>query len=447
MTNPTSNFGWQMPTPTDLVTDLPADFEVFGQAVDTSLADLQGGTTGQILAKASNTDMDFAWITNDVGDITAVNVTSPITGGGSSGDVTIGINAATTSVVGAVQLSDSTSTTSSVLASTPTATKAAYDLANTANTAAGTAQTTADAAYAAGFTNNFFAGKNKIINGKFDVWQRGTSFSSNGYTADRWFANFSGATGTVSQQTFTPGTAPAAGYEGTFFLRLATTVADDNSRVEQKIENVRTFAGQTVTVSLWAKADSARTITLSPYQSFGSGGSADVAIASQSISVTTAWTNFTKTFAIPSVSGKTIGTGSFLSLEISHLPNATFTLDIWGVQIEAGSVATPFQTASGSIQGELALCQRYYFQSENTSQYFWSGNTTNASNYYATFKLPITMRVAPTVTLTNRDESSFPATAGTAIRITTNSFVEPRTASATASGAYFGSSVIATSEL
>jgi hypothetical protein len=130
MTNPTSNFGWQMPTPTDLVTDLPADFEVFGQAVDTSLADLQGGTTGQILAKATNADMDFAWITNDVGDITAVNVTSPITGGGRSGAVTIGIDAATTSVVGAVQLSDSTSTTSSVLASTPTATKAAYDLAD-----------------------------------------------------------------------------------------------------------------------------------------------------------------------------------------------------------------------------------------------------------------------------------------------------------------------------
>jgi hypothetical protein len=125
-----------MPTPTDLVTDLPADFEVFGQAVDTSMADLLGGTTGQILAKASNTNMDFAWITNDVGDITAVNVTSPITGGGSSGAVTIGINAATTSVVGAVQLSDSTSTTSSVLAATPTAVKSAYDLAAAAQPAA-----------------------------------------------------------------------------------------------------------------------------------------------------------------------------------------------------------------------------------------------------------------------------------------------------------------------
>jgi hypothetical protein len=65
MTNPTSNFGWQMPTSTDLVTDLPADFEVFGQAVDTALADLKGGTTGQVLAKASGTDMDFTWIEQD----------------------------------------------------------------------------------------------------------------------------------------------------------------------------------------------------------------------------------------------------------------------------------------------------------------------------------------------------------------------------------------------
>jgi hypothetical protein len=132
MTNPTSNFGWQMPTSTDLVTDLPADFEVFGQAVDTDFVDLLGGTTGQVLSKTTNTDLDFTWVTPQVGDITAVNVTSPITGGGSAGAVTIGISAATTSVVGAVQLSDSTSTTSSVLASTPTATKAAYDLADAA---------------------------------------------------------------------------------------------------------------------------------------------------------------------------------------------------------------------------------------------------------------------------------------------------------------------------
>ena len=65
MANPTSAFGWQMPTSTDLVTDLPADFETFGQAVDTSLADLKGGTSGQVLSKASNTDMDFTWVAQD----------------------------------------------------------------------------------------------------------------------------------------------------------------------------------------------------------------------------------------------------------------------------------------------------------------------------------------------------------------------------------------------
>ena len=130
MSNPTTPFNWQMPTNTDLVTDLPADFEVFGQAVATSMADLLGGTSGQILSKATNADMDFTWINNDQGDITGITATSPLTGGGTSGAITVGIQAASTSQSGAVQLTDSTSSTSTTTAATPNSVKSAYDLAN-----------------------------------------------------------------------------------------------------------------------------------------------------------------------------------------------------------------------------------------------------------------------------------------------------------------------------
>jgi hypothetical protein len=128
----TTYFGWETPDDTDLVKDGAAAIRTLGQAIDTSMQDLEGGTTGQILSKNSNADMDFVWVTNDVGDITEVVASTPLTGGGSSGSVTVGIQDGTTAQKGAVQLEDSTSSTSTTKASTPNSVKSAYDLANAA---------------------------------------------------------------------------------------------------------------------------------------------------------------------------------------------------------------------------------------------------------------------------------------------------------------------------
>lgn len=131
MANPTTYFGWVMPTATDLVTDLPADFNTFGQGVDTSMSELLGGTTGQILSKTSATNMDFTWINNDQGDITGVTAGTGISGGGTSGTVTVSIDTAVTADLTTAQTLTTKTLTSPVIntpkiSSTYSAKTAAY---------------------------------------------------------------------------------------------------------------------------------------------------------------------------------------------------------------------------------------------------------------------------------------------------------------------------------
>jgi hypothetical protein len=250
-------------------------------------------------------------------------------------------------------------------------------------------------------------GRNKIINGDFSIWQRGTTFTGTGYdqpVADRFFTTANGIGSlTTSRQSFAVGSAPTAGYESQFFLRysLAQTGSGGiSNQIFTKVEDARTFAGQTVTFSFWAKASFAHTGNAFIDRWYGSGGSAvDYnVIIGNSINISTTWQRFTVTGTIPSISGKTIGTGSFLRVGITSPAYTTVDLDTWGWQLEVGNQATPFHTATPNQQTELAACQRYYYRiaksggSAGVGQVFYNGNS-NAG--YGILNLPVTMRIPP----------------------------------------------------
>jgi hypothetical protein len=247
-----------------------------------------------------------------------------------------------------------------------------------------------------------FSFRNKIINGQFDVWQRGTSFSVsnnvNLYNADRFMTEGYGHTYTVSRQTFTAGQTDVPGYP-TYYLRLASTTTVSASQyfaLVQRIETPQVTTGYgTYTLSFWVRASSG-TLSAAAF-TYGIDG------ANQSSpSLTTTWQKITLT-------GTTSSTGNYLTMYLINfgVGKGNISVDIANVQFEYGSIATPFEKRPFGL--ELALCQRYYEKSYNYDEAIgtftigWDGTSTNGTSYAEgpgpRFK--VSKRTNPTVTIYN----------------------------------------------
>lgn len=268
--------------------------------------------------------------------------------------------------------------------------------------------------------------RNAIINGDFRINQRAWSSSttSTTYGYDRWRVFNVGGTVTMSSQSFTVGSPAATGYEAANFVRVVTasqSASGDYAVLQQPIEDARTFANSTVTVSFWAKAASGTPkVAVELAQVFGTGGSpsADVNTLGGQVTLSTSWIRYSVTMTVPNINGKTFGTtantsslncnlwvsaGSTFNARLNSIGIQNNTFDFWGVQVERGSVATPFEQRP--IGTELALCQRYYwFIAPPSSGYGKpaSGLVANATTVQACGPIwhPVTMRSAPTVGFT-----------------------------------------------
>lgn len=157
--------------------------------------------------------------------------------------------------------------------------------------------------------------RNTIINGNFDIWQRGTTQTVvNNYGADdRWKNTFSGSSLVVTREAFTLGQTDVPNNPKYFSRTVATSIAASTNYVtkRQKTEKVKTFSGEVITLSFWAKADSVKNIATEFRQHFGQGGTPSDPVLSIGVTthtLSTVWAQFTATVEIPSISGKTIGT-------------------------------------------------------------------------------------------------------------------------------------------
>ncbi len=247
---------------------------------------------------------------------------------------------------------------------------------------------------------------NRIINGAFDFWQRGTSFSFATYTADRWLVGLSTGSVITSRQSFLPGDTLGPN-NPTFFLRQSVsgqTSTSGYSIISQLIEDVNSYSGQTITILGWARRSSGSgNIAVEAFQFFGTGGtpSGTVLVSPVSLALTGSWAPFAVTLSIPSTAGKTLGTNSndYLAIQFWTSAGSDFnsrtnslgvqniTVDLWGIHIKVGTHSTAGVDLyrRPELGPELARCQRYYEKSYNLA--VAPGSITNvglSENYFAT---------------------------------------------------------------
>jgi len=257
---------------------------------------------------------------------------------------------------------------------------------------------------------NQSAFKNLIINGDMSIAQRGTSFTGQEYTLDRWQQSLSGGTATVTQETFSSGNEVA---QSKNYLRQDVSSGNNNLGILQRVESVRSIkSGGSVTFSFYAKGTNPASGGLNFHveQRFGTGGSPSSNVivydSDTDIVLTSDWTRYTITFTFTDYTGKTFGTNNddYIQVEIRQKNSDTstnaWTLDITGVQLEAGTTASDFEFLPHDVN--LQRCYRYYYTYVNAvNQSIGIGVGYNNDQVYVHINYPVEMRALPSLITSN----------------------------------------------
>ena len=288
--------------------------------------------------------------------------------------------------------------------------------------------------------------RNHIINGSQQIWQRATSVSAitaGAYQAvDRWRYWAGVQAMSTTRTAVTAGDATVGQFD--YFNKMVVTggsgASGDYACISTHIEGLNALNGQTVTVSFYGKASAALKVAVEITQLFGTSGSARVYVTPKSVTLGTGWGRHEVTFDVPSISGKTVGSGSNTEVVLWFSGGASFasrtdnigyqtgTFDITGLQLEVGDTASPFEHRS--FGEELALCQRYF----QTYEHLPLRGVTYSNNYVqrCATSLVAEMRTSPTCTFTSIGSTGhanfYDASASKALTTLNNSWFTPQSA-------------------